>query len=160
ENHFVVVYWDQRGAGSSFDPKADPHRLTIARHVADLDAVVDHLRQSLGQDKIILIGHSWGAALGLLYARAHPDKVSALIGVNPVISTGEGQQAQFDFVLAEASRREDNRGLAHLRKIGPPPYKKVAQVLEMEKMAQRYGGVFHTEPCRSWIMAQAIFSGL
>ena len=31
ENHFVVVYWDQRGAGSSFDPKADPHRLTIAR---------------------------------------------------------------------------------------------------------------------------------
>ena len=29
ENHFVVVYWDQRGAGRSFDPKADPHRLTI-----------------------------------------------------------------------------------------------------------------------------------
>src|SRR5215469_415480 len=99
ENHFVVVYWDQRGAGSSFDPKADPHRLTIARHVADLDAVVDHLRHSLVQDKIILIGHSWGAALSLLYARAHPDKVSAFIGVNPVISTREGQQAQYDFVL-------------------------------------------------------------
>ena len=30
ENHFVVVYWDQRGAGRSFDLKADPHRLTIA----------------------------------------------------------------------------------------------------------------------------------
>ena len=59
ENHFVVVYWDQRGAGRSFDPKADPHRLTIAQHVADLDAVVDHLRQSLSQDKIILMGHSW-----------------------------------------------------------------------------------------------------
>ena len=87
ENHFVVVYWDQRGAGRSFDPKADPHRLTIDQHVVDLDAVVDHLRQSLGQDKIILMGHSWGAALGLLYAQAHPDKVSAFIGVNPVVST-------------------------------------------------------------------------
>jgi len=65
ENHFVVVYWDQRGAGRSFDPKADPHRLTIAQHVVDLDAIVDHLRQSLGQDKIIVMGHSWGAALGL-----------------------------------------------------------------------------------------------
>jgi pimeloyl-ACP methyl ester carboxylesterase len=160
ENHFVVVYWDQRGAGISFDPKADPHRLTIAQHLADLDAVVDHLRQSLSQDKIILMGHSWGAALGLLYAHAHPDKVSALIGVNPVISTREGQQLQYDFVLAEASRRKDNGALAQLRKIGPPPYRKVGQVLATEKLAQRYGGVFHKEPCRSWIMVRAIFSGL
>src|SRR5215470_8812552 len=142
ENHFLVVYWDQRGAGRSFDPKADPHRLTIAQHVVDLDAVVDHLRQSLGQNKIILMGHSWGAALGLLYAQAHPDKVSALIGVNPVVSTREGQQAQYDFVLAEASRRNDNGALAHLRKIGPPPYKKVGQVLAMERLVQCYGAFF------------------
>jgi hypothetical protein len=53
ENHFVVVYWDQRGAKFSFDPKADPHPLTIAQHVADLDAVVDHLRQSFSQDKLM-----------------------------------------------------------------------------------------------------------
>src|SRR5499425_2031892 len=54
EKRFVVVYWDQRSAGRSFDPKADPHRLTIAQHLADLDTVVDHLRHSLGQNKIIL----------------------------------------------------------------------------------------------------------
>src|SRR5262249_12872547 len=79
--------------------------------------------------------HSWGAALGLLYAQAHPDKVSAFIGVNPVVSTREGQQAEYDFVLAEASRRKDNGVLAHLRKIGPPPYKRVGQVLAMEKLS-------------------------
>ena len=50
--------------------------------------------------------------------------------------------------------------MAHLRKIGPPPYKTVGQVLAMEKLVQRYGGVFHKEPCRSWIMVRAIFSGL
>jgi len=160
ENHFVVAYWDQRGAGRSFDPKADPHRLTIAQHVVDLDAVVDHLRHSLGQDKIILMGHSWGAVLGLLYAQAHPDKVAAFIGVNPVVSTREGQQAEYDFVLAEASRRNDSGALAQLRKIGPPPYKKVGEVLTMEKLVQRYGGVFHKEPRRTWIMVRAIFSGL
>jgi len=160
ENHFVVVYWDQRGTARSFDPKADPHRLTIAQHVVDLDAVVDHLRQSLDQDKIILMGHSWGAALGLQYAWAHPDKVSAFIGVNPAVSTREGQQAEYDFVSAEASRRKDNGALARLREIGTPPYKKSGQVLAMEKLAQRYGGVFHKEPRRTWIMVRAIFSGL
>ena len=103
------------------------------------------------------MGHSWGAALGLLYAQAHPDKVSAFIGVNPVVSTHEGQQAEYDFVLTEASRRNDNRTLAHLRKIGPPPYTKVGKVLAMEKLVQRYGGVFHKEPRRTWIMVRAIF---
>jgi len=160
ENHFLVVYWDQRGAGRSFDPKADPHRLTIAQHVVDLDAVVDHLRQSFGQDKVILMGHSWGAALGLVYAHAHPDKVAAFIGVNPMVSMREGQQAEYDFVLAEASRCKDNGALARLRKIGPPPYKEVGQVLAIEKLVQRYGGVFHKEPRRTWIMVRAISRGL
>lgn len=160
EKYFVVVYWDQRGAGRSFNPKADPHRLTIAQHLADLDAVVNHLLKSLDQNKIILMGHSWGAALGLLYAHAHPDKVSAFIGVNPLVSTREAQQAQYDFVLAEASRRQDGKASTRLREIGAPPYKKAGHVLAMEKLVQRYGGVFHREPKRTWIMVRAIFSGL
>ena len=32
EKHFVVGYWDQRGAGRSFDRGADPARLTVAQH--------------------------------------------------------------------------------------------------------------------------------
>src|SRR5262249_3723570 len=45
-------------------------------------------------------------------------------------------------------------------KIGPPPYKKVGQVLAMEKLVQRYGGVFHKEPWRTWIMVRGILCGL
>ncbi len=160
EDHFVVAYWDQRGAGRSFDPAADSHRLTIARHLADLDVVVDHLRQSLGQNKIALIGHSWGTALGLLYAQAHPDKVSAFIGVAQVVATRDEQQAQYDFVLAEASLRKDDNALARLRVIGPPPHKTATQVLAMETLAGRYGGVFHKEPHRMWILVHGILRGL
>ena len=160
EKRFVVVYWDQRGAGRSFDPKADPHRLTIAQHLADLDTVVDHLRQSLGQNKIVLMGHSWGAALGLLYTQAHPEKVSAFIGVNPLIATLKAQQAEYDFVYDEASRRKDDKVLARLQEIGPPPLKDSRQVLAMERLVERYGGVFHQKPHRTWILVRAIFSGL
>ena len=76
-----------------------------------LDAVVGHLRNSLGRDKIVLIGHSWGAALGLLYAHAHPDVVSAFISVNPLISMRAAQQAQYDFVLA--ARDLNSHGFPH-----------------------------------------------
>ena len=160
EERFVVAYWDQRGAGRSFDPKADPHLLIVARHLADLDAVVDHLRRDFGRDKIILVGHSWGGALGLLYAQAHPEKVSALIAVAPLISLREAEQAQYEFVLAEASRRKDDDALARLRKIGPPPNKTVGQQIAMEDLAQRYGGAFHREPHKMWVVLRGIFAGV
>jgi proline iminopeptidase len=160
EDHFVIAYWDQRGAGRSFDPQADVHELTVARHVADLDIVIDHLRRSFDRDRIVLIGHSWGATLALLYAHAHPEKLSAIVCVAPMVSTRAQERAQYGFVSAEASRRHDEEALARLREIGAPPHQTAAQVLAMERLAARYGGVFHREPNRIWTMANGVWRGL
>jgi pimeloyl-ACP methyl ester carboxylesterase len=46
-----------------------------ADHVADLDAV----RSSLGLDKVVLFGVSYGTKLALAYAYAHPDNVARLV---------------------------------------------------------------------------------
>lgn len=160
EDHFVVAYWDQRGAGRSFDPEADPRQLTIARHLADLDAVVEHLRRGFARERIALIGHSWGGALGLLYARDHPERVSAFVGVSPLLATHAAQRAEFEFVLGEAITREDEEALAQLREIGGPPYDSADEVLAVERISDRYGGVFHTRPSQSWVMVRGILGGL
>jgi len=160
EQHFVVAYWDQRGAGRSFDPEADPRQLTIARHLADLDAVVDHLRRTFGRDEVVLIGHSWGGALGLLYAHDHPSKVAAFVAVAPVVAPRAGQQAEYDFVLSEATRRGDEDALAQLRELGAPPYDTSAEVLAVGQLTDRYGGVFHQAPNRPWLLLSGLFGGL
>jgi proline iminopeptidase len=160
EEDFVVAYWDQRGAGRSFDARADPRQLTVARHLADLDAVVDHLTRALDQDCVVLIGHSWGSALGLLYASGHPEKVCGFIGVNQVVSTLEAQRAQYDFVLQGASSRHDRDALGQLREIGEPPFETVDQVLSIERLVARYGGVFHRPPARVWVAIKLIFRRL
>lgn len=64
EQRFVVVYLDQRGTGRSFDRKADPAELTVSRHVADLDAVIDYLLGELGARPVMLVGIPGGARLG------------------------------------------------------------------------------------------------
>jgi pimeloyl-ACP methyl ester carboxylesterase len=160
EEHFVVAYWDQRGAGRSFDPEADPGQLSVARHLADLDAVVDHLRRGFARDRIALVGHSWGGALGLLYARDHPEKVAAFVGVAPLVSARAAQRAEFDFVLGEALRREDEDALAELREIGAPPYAGADEVLAIERLCDRYGGVFHTRPSQGWLLVRGVLGGL
>lgn len=69
-----IVRWDQRGCGRS--EQRQPY--TVTRFIADLDAV----RQHCGADRMILLGHSWGALLALRYSLAHPDRVSSMIYVS------------------------------------------------------------------------------
>ena len=55
-------FYDQAGSGlSGFLPHLRDY--TVARSVADLEAI----RQKIGVDKMILIGHSWGSTLAASY---------------------------------------------------------------------------------------------
>ncbi|PTA44047.1 alpha/beta fold hydrolase [Micromonospora sp. RP3T] len=74
DDHAHVVRWDQRGCGRS--QRRGPY--TVARFVADLDAVREHL----AGPRTALLGHSWGAHLALRYAIEYPDRVSHLVYVS------------------------------------------------------------------------------
>jgi proline iminopeptidase len=41
------------------------------------------VRRHFGLDSVVLLGHSWGTVLALEYAIRHPERVSALILMNP-----------------------------------------------------------------------------
>lgn len=49
EKSFTVVYWDQRGTGKSFDKKIPRSSMTVEQFIADLDDLVDAVRQRLGK---------------------------------------------------------------------------------------------------------------
>ena len=71
---FRVVLFDQRGCGRS-RPHASVHANTTWDLVADIEAI----RSMLGIDRWICFGGSWGAALALIYAISHPDRVVHLV---------------------------------------------------------------------------------
>jgi pimeloyl-ACP methyl ester carboxylesterase len=76
--HRSLVLLDLRGTGASAIP-ADPASYRCDRQVEDVEA----LRVHLGLDRIDLLGHSAGAALALLYAARHLDRVGCLVLLNP-----------------------------------------------------------------------------
>lgn len=60
EKHFVVVNWDQPGSGKSY--YADKiGNITAQTYIEDGRALTEYLKERFGQEKIYLIGESWGA---------------------------------------------------------------------------------------------------
>ncbi len=72
--HYRIVIFDQRGAGRS-TPLGDLTCNTTQHLVADIEA----LRKDRGIDKWLVFGGSWGAALALAYAQAHPRSCLGLV---------------------------------------------------------------------------------
>lgn len=122
EKRFTVVYWDQRGAGKSFDRETPRASMTVEQFIVDLDELVEAVRMRVGKDKVAIFGHSWGSALGVLYAARFPGKVAAYVGSGQIGDWAAGEAASYAFALAEAQRLGDRRALEKLRAAGPPPH--------------------------------------
>jgi proline iminopeptidase len=81
ERELRMVYFDQRGSGSSERPASGDYALSTL--VEDIEA----LRRVLGVPRVALIGHSFGSVLALEYAAKYPDNVSHLIVVSGLWDT-------------------------------------------------------------------------
>jgi|HubBroStandDraft_1064217.scaffolds.fasta_scaffold19623_3 pimeloyl-ACP methyl ester carboxylesterase len=97
EPAFTVVNWDQRGAGKTYG-KNGPSTpgMTIERMADDAIEVAEHVRRRLGKSKVILVGHSWGAILGLHAIKRRPELFHAFVGTGQPVSwalTVNGQEA-------------------------------------------------------------------
>lgn len=122
ENDFLAVYWDQRGTLNSFDAELDPAEFTIAQLTADLGELIDLLLAEFEQEKVLLVGHSWGTILGLEHVAARPETVAAYIGVAQTTSQQESDAEGFEWALAEAQATGNERVVSELEALGPPPY--------------------------------------
>jgi pimeloyl-ACP methyl ester carboxylesterase len=122
ERAFTVVYWDQRGSSKSYDSRIPKSSMTVEQFIADLDELVEAVRKGVGQQKVAIFGHSWGSALGVLYAARFPEKVAAYVGSGQIGDALAGESASYAIVLAEAQRLGNRKALEELHAIGPPPH--------------------------------------
>ena len=150
EEYFTVVQWDQRGAGSTYaanDPSAVAPTMTPERMIADTEEMVSWLRKEFGQDKIFLLGHSWGSYLGLEVARRHPDWLYAYIGVGQMTNMPESEREGWQFAMDEARKSSNAQAVAELNSISPygtgsKPIT-LASLMIQRKWLNQFGGMVY-----------------
>lgn len=140
ERHFVVVHWDQRGAGKSNPRGFDESTMTFERFVQDAEEMTAYLQARFGQRRIYLLGHSWGAHLGLVLARRNPEDYHAFIGVSQHVGAAYSHpvaRAWLEARMREAGAEDDLETLAAL---GPPPYRDHDDFVRFVQLVNAYGG--------------------
>jgi len=122
--HFTVVQWDQRGAGRTLgkNRSAPPEAITVHRMAEDGVELAELLRKSLGKDKIILVGHSFGSILGLFMVKAKPNLFHAFVGTGQVGDPLKNYAVAYVELLKKAEAIRETRAIRELREVGPPPY--------------------------------------
>lgn len=99
EDHFVVVWWEQRGAGLSYSPDIPSETMTAEQFVSDTIEVTNYLRERFGVEKIYLMAHSWGSYIGIQAAVREPDLYYAYIGVGQISHQIQSEQLAYQYAL-------------------------------------------------------------
>jgi pimeloyl-ACP methyl ester carboxylesterase len=119
EKDFVLVQWDERGAGQTF-AKNGAAGVTLERLIADGIDLTQQLRRRFSEQKLILFGHSWGTVIAMGMAQQRPDLFDAYVGTGQVTSWPDTVQFQFDFLKRRYKETGDTSALAALEAIGKP----------------------------------------
>lgn len=118
EDDFLLVHWDQRGAGKSFADLPPAETMTDERILSDAKELVGLLRERYGHDRLILVGHSWGTYIGSIFARRHPELLHAYVGIGQVTGGERAQEVTDAWLRRRAAELERPEALADLDERG------------------------------------------
>ena len=119
--NFILVAWDQRGAGKSFMENPEPKNVTMEQIVVDTHELTSKLKEKFKQEKIYLAGYSWGSMVGMDVVKKYPEDYHAYISISQVVNMKRGMEITQKWLKEKAIEKDDKETLAALEKLKNPP---------------------------------------
>ena len=120
EKDFVMVYWEQRGAGKSYSKDIPAESMNMAQFISDTRELSEYLIERFDQERIYIMGHSWGSLLGILTAYNHPELFRAYFGIGLASYQFKGEQISYEWVQEQALMHNDKKSIKALDRLSFP----------------------------------------
>ena len=149
EKHFVVVHWDQRGAGKSYSSAIPESSMNMKQFVADTVELSDHLRARFNQPRIMLGAHSWGSMIAALAVAQAPERFSAYLAISQAANAPESERMMYRWALERAAAQGNGKAASELERLGVPPYEKFADYYNLTDWIAHFSAEGHSPVSRS-----------
>ena len=146
EKNFVVVLWDQRGAGKSFSKDLTEEDMHPDKFVEDTIVLTNHLRERFKQEKIFLTGHSWGSALGFFTIMKHPEYPQlyhAYIAAGEAADWNRRQNISYEWTLDRARENSNKKAIKALEELEPFDPTDLRQIGVKNRWLSEFGGEYY-----------------
>lgn len=160
EDKFTLVIWEQRGAGKSYYPFSKEDPPTIQTFIEDIHSIVTHLLTRFQQERVYLLGHSWGSVLGLRFVQQYPQLVHMYIGCGQVVNMQRGTQLQYAFVRDKSRERNNRRVLERLTSLDISFQQDtwLEDLLFLTRQVIKYGGSLYGKSSCNKLVMDVLFS--
>ncbi|MGO4889557.1 alpha/beta fold hydrolase [Anaerobacillus sp. MEB173] len=138
EQEFIVVHWDQRGAGKSNPKDFDESTMSIERFVEDIHEMTAYLKERFQKDKLYLLGHSWGSQIGIVAANRYSDDYIAYIGVSQLTNLNESNIIAHDELEKRIKEKGREKAIKKVALLNGPPYKIHSEYVAFAKLMDEY----------------------
>jgi proline iminopeptidase len=125
EQHFRVLYLDQRGCGrSTFE--GPPERYGMRLTVED----IEQLRVRTGAERWIVAGHSFGGAVAAEYATRYPERTAALLMLDTATDLARALEYQVEYIdsIADTAFAADAHRIREIARSPEPAVTRLADL--------------------------------
>lgn len=137
EKKFTIVHYDQRGCGKSYQFFEDYSDVSANTHVEDLIALTEYTMQYLGQEQVVLVGHSYGTYIAMNAAYQRPELYQAYVGIGQVSNTAEAELDNLNKYISVAEESGNTKDVNYLKGLQDPV--KNGDRLAPRGYARKYG---------------------
>jgi pimeloyl-ACP methyl ester carboxylesterase len=109
EDHFTMVWWDQRGAGLSYNANIHPDSITLELLISDAKEVTNYLRKRFGQEKIYIMGRSGGSFIGVHVVAQAPELYHAYIGMAQMSDQLKSEILAYEYMVEQYKAKGEQR---------------------------------------------------
>lgn len=150
EEHFTIIYWEQRGTGKSFHFSISPQSMNLSQMQSDALELTRFVKDNFETPRIFVLAKSWGSLPGIGLVQQKPQWIYAYIAIGQIVIPLKGDSLSYEYARHLAKRQHNLKAQHELEKIGYPPYDYKKLIQQRQWLQHLYGNENQENQAHSW----------
>jgi proline iminopeptidase len=141
ESKFLVVYWDQRGCGRSFNKNIPAETINLTQMADDLITCTKCLLKKYNKNNAVIVGYSIGATISLMAAAKETNIFSAIFAAGIDLDIPYANEYALEFAMNKADAANNKKLVQKINELKRQPIVETKRFQRRAEILTNLGGI-------------------